>query len=791
MADSDSEFMLVEKEDGESVATDAEQDKELEDAADELVGETAENSAQVAPEDAGAVGTASEEDQAGQEQQATGLEQQGENDQSGDSAVEQQQGTVDEEHELQQQEQQEQQQQQQQQKQEQQQASDAEENSQEFASNDGASSASHFPGHSAFFSQDADDDQESCDWDSISRFVEAQLPNIASAGQILHTMQLLDNLGSEEGRKVVMDEIGKLGGTLQKFVERNGPGAGAGAESASGGMADQAEPKDSPASASAESSESGPTQEVLDQLFRVFQERHVVQAVQDFLFQPVVTDLVVDVCKAGLERKGRLLETSLQHFGEVLSALATLVKNAPELVSVIPLCIKLFAKQPCTQQAPVEQDKCPPAAHAHSPVAAQTEVGHIHRHVLCDGCVTREAKQASLEQGNRSTSGYIRGIRWKSAIHDDFDLCSTCEASGLYEEKYAPFLKIKTAKKTPRDIIVILRDSALARAAETPPRRMAPTREAPTRGSCSGGINSNWRRKCSSSRSTVVPAPHANLGGVRENKKESNQVVCPQGHSLRQFFTPHAQFSCDSCDSSIPAASILHGCRTCDFDLCVNCLTAQQSRSRNEQQQQQQQQQVPQPAPAVVAATVEPRPAVAAPTIERPRAKFLSEGSLPDGSIVAPNTSLNKIWRLSNPGSTKWPQGVRLVHVGGHIMGAPNGTSVPALEPNTELDISLPITSPPQPGRYISYWRLMTGGNDPIRFGHRLWIDITCAEPTVSPSPSENSLPRSHDASLKFPAEQQLLKEMGFQNESQNTQLLEQNSGDLSKVLQHLLANKP
>jgi hypothetical protein len=51
------------------------------------------------------------------------------------------------------------------------------------------------------------------------------------------------------------------------------------------------------------------------------------------------------------------------------------------------------------------------------------------------------------------------------------------------------------------------------------------------------------------------------------------QGTCPQGHALQQFQTKHGGYSCDLCGRRrIAAGSTLHGCRTCDFDVCPGCL---------------------------------------------------------------------------------------------------------------------------------------------------------------------------------------------------------------------------
>jgi hypothetical protein len=52
--------------------------------------------------------------------------------------------------------------------------------------------------------------------------------------------------------------------------------------------------------------------------------------------------------------------------------------------------------------------------------------------------------------------------------------------------------------------------------------------------------------------------------------------TCPQGHTLQQFQTQKSGYRCDLCGRGCfpgaVAGSTLHGCRTCDFDVCPGCL---------------------------------------------------------------------------------------------------------------------------------------------------------------------------------------------------------------------------
>lgn len=50
------------------------------------------------------------------------------------------------------------------------------------------------------------------------------------------------------------------------------------------------------------------------------------------------------------------------------------------------------------------------------------------------------------------------------------------------------------------------------------------------------------------------------------------QTKCPSGHDLVPFETPEDDFLCSVCECEFPMSTILYGCRSCDYDLCRECL---------------------------------------------------------------------------------------------------------------------------------------------------------------------------------------------------------------------------
>ncbi|CAK7357300.1 unnamed protein product [Dovyalis caffra] len=115
--------------------------------------------------------------------------------------------------------------------------------------------------------------------------------------------------------------------------------------------------------------------------------------------------------------------------------------------------------------------------------------------------------------------------------------------------------------------------------------------------------------------------------------------------------------------------------------------------------------------------------------------RFVLDVNVSDGTVMPPSTPFTKIWRMRNSGSVAWPQGVRLVWIGGDRFF--NADSVEIEIPvngvpiDGELDIAADFVSPASPGRYISYWRLAypSGG----KFGQRVWalieVDASLKDP--------------------------------------------------------------
>jgi hypothetical protein len=100
------------------------------------------------------------------------------------------------------------------------------------------------------------------------------------------------------------------------------------------------------------------------------------------------------------------------------------------------------------------------------------------------------------------------------------------------------------------------------------------------------------------------------------------------------------------------------------------------------------------------------------------RASFIADVTIPDGTVIGPNTTFTKTWRLKNDGSCTWTTAYKLFFVNGDAMNAP--ASVPLtgnVAPGQEVDLSVTFKSPAASGTYKSNWKLQNASGATFGLG--------------------------------------------------------------------------
>lgn len=122
-----------------------------------------------------------------------------------------------------------------------------------------------------------------------------------------------------------------------------------------------------------------------------------------------------------------------------------------------------------------------------------------------------------------------------------------------------------------------------------------------------------------------------------------------------------------------------------------------------------------------------------------PLAQFVTDVTITDGTVMNPNQTFNKKWRLKNIGACAWT-GYTLVFDSGDSMSGPANKAIATVNPGQEIDIDVDLKAPASAGNYRGYWRLVTNTNVlvPIVSGYQgksFYVDIKVAAPTNTPAP--------------------------------------------------------
>lgn len=525
---------------------------------------------------------------------------------------------------------------------------------------------------------------------------------------------------------------------------------------------------------------------ILSQLLQVSQDREVVSAIQRFIASGAVTDLVVDLARNEAYTPPKIKDIVTNHLGDLLPEIGRVFRLTPQVLVLVPqLLVWLVALMEAGDGAESRTDS--------SNTSASTDIEHVvHENVICDGCDSSEERRMEATQNGTISGQYICGVRYKSAIVTNYDLCETCEASGEFEDSHAPFLKIRKPEKAPVEIVCLLKGEGRARQAQNGANEGVTADASDREGASAGGQDAE------------VPAGNS-----------ESVLVCPkEGHILSKFAVPNRLFACDVCDGRPKVGSIMYGCRACDWDMCHRCASHNHSGINASDEFCEYQERRPafrcrgplrrNPLPNVINYE---HPS------SRPRSKFVADVNVPDGCVVQAGAKFTKIWRVKNTSehNLAWPNQCRIVCVGGDLMGSnPTGVLVPPVPAGEIADICVNLTAPSTPGRCVSYWRLITPSTSAnpggVRFGQRLWVDIAVAppeaskdaqvpteqpqeEPSAPPTTAtENSNEPNQDQLFqKWSKELQQLAEMDFLDWEKNIELLELDEGDVTKVVERLV----
>jgi hypothetical protein len=141
------------------------------------------------------------------------------------------------------------------------------------------------------------------------------------------------------------------------------------------------------------------------------------------------------------------------------------------------------------------------------------------------------------------------------------------------------------------------------------------------------------------------------------------------------------------------------------------------------------------------------------------RAIFVTDVTIPDGTVIAPVAAFKKTWKLQNAGSSTWTTSYSLAFISGEKMGTV--TSVPltqSVAPGAQIEISVDMVAPTNPGSYQSFWKMKNASgqffNDSvyvlITVGAGTNPTATAGTPVGTVSPTSTGIPSNPITSLSM-----------------------------------------
>lgn len=117
------------------------------------------------------------------------------------------------------------------------------------------------------------------------------------------------------------------------------------------------------------------------------------------------------------------------------------------------------------------------------------------------------------------------------------------------------------------------------------------------------------------------------------------------------------------------------------------------------------------------------------------RLSFVKDVTVPDDAEMSPGEKFTKTWRLKNTGSCTWTSGYDLVFDHGDSMGAPPSVQITTgtIAPGQEVDVSVELTAPDDPGTYQGYFKLRSTEGIVFGWGDEskpFWVKIVVKEET-------------------------------------------------------------
>jgi hypothetical protein len=115
---------------------------------------------------------------------------------------------------------------------------------------------------------------------------------------------------------------------------------------------------------------------------------------------------------------------------------------------------------------------------------------------------------------------------------------------------------------------------------------------------------------------------------------------------------------------------------------------------------------------------------------------YVSDVTIPDGTVVAPGQAFVKTWKFQNSGTCAWTSDYQIVYTSGKTMSGATTAIGKAVSSGINVNVSVSMVAPTTVGTYTGNWRLADASG--TFFGAYVYVQIEVSKDaatlTVTPT---------------------------------------------------------
>jgi hypothetical protein len=119
-------------------------------------------------------------------------------------------------------------------------------------------------------------------------------------------------------------------------------------------------------------------------------------------------------------------------------------------------------------------------------------------------------------------------------------------------------------------------------------------------------------------------------------------------------------------------------------------------------------------------------------------AVYISDVTIPDGSVFQPGATFTKTWGIQNTGTCTWSSSYNIIFSNGDDMSGEATSIDQSVAPGSTAEISVELIAPESDGTYTGYWILENGSG--TAFGGYVYVQIVVSTDastnTSTPNPA-------------------------------------------------------